>query len=252
MDIIRTILATLFVLMGLGIAMQAWHVRRLGLLLGAIVYAGAGVLAFKLAAWWPLFAGFGGAWALRYTGADPPTDLRLDLPTLDRLDVSDADQVDEYLTKWAAADSQVACVASRFVSEAWERGYRRPSHIQDAPEWSETTAVAGWRRMLAADLQRVASADKSVTIRYLDQLDQLSTPTLLAAGEATIRYGLPATPSTFAEVQSKISDPQELEKYACVYVADALLAGRLRVLAWTFQQWFGERYELPHKRGVSI
>jgi hypothetical protein len=31
MDIVRTILAALFVLMSLGIAMQAWHVRRLGL-----------------------------------------------------------------------------------------------------------------------------------------------------------------------------------------------------------------------------
>lgn len=251
MDIARTILAALFVLMGLGIAMQAWHVRRLGLLLGAIVYAGSGVLAFKLAAWWPLFTGYAGAWALRYMGADPPTDLRLDLPTLDRVDVSDADQLDEYLTKWASADSQVALVASRFVSEAWERGYRRPLHTPDAPEWSAPTAIAGWRQVLAADLRRLASADKSTTIRYLDQIYELSTLTLLAAGEATVRYDLPAAPSTFAEVQSKIPDPQELAKYACAYVADALHAGRLRVLAWTFQQWYGERYELPHKRGVS-
>jgi hypothetical protein len=42
MEIVRAILAALFILMSLGIAMQSWRVRRLGLLLGAVVYAAAG------------------------------------------------------------------------------------------------------------------------------------------------------------------------------------------------------------------
>jgi len=251
MDIARTILAALFMFMGLGIAMQAWHVRRLGLLLGAIVYASAGGLALTLAAWWPLFVGFAGAWALRYMGADPPTDLRFDLPTLDRLDVTDVDQLDVYLKQWVSTDSQVALVASRFVKEAWERGYRKPSHLPNAPEWSATTALDAWNRMMVADLRRVASFDKSSTIRYLDQIDQLSTPTLMAAGEATVKYDLPSNPSSFYEVEGRILESPELAEYASSYVADALLAGRLRVLAWTFQQWYGERYELPDKRRVS-
>jgi len=251
MDIVRTILAALFIFLGVGIAMQAWHVRRLGLLLGAIAYAGSAVLALTLPAWWPLFVGFAGAWALRYMGADPPTDLRFNLPTLDRVDVSNAEQLGVYLQKWVSTDSQVALVASRFVQEAWERGYRKPSHLPGAPEWSATTALAAWNQMMAADLRRVASSEKSATIRYLDQIDELSTPTLMAAGKATVRYDLPANPSSLAEVEGRILESRELAEYASSYVADALLAGRLRVLAWTFQQWYGERYELPHKRGVS-
>lgn len=245
------ILAGLFIFLSLGIARQAWYVRRLGLFFGAVVYAGSGILAFTLAAWWPLFVGFAGAWVLRYLGADPPTDLRFDLPKLDRVYANDAERLDEYLKKWVAADPQVALVTSRFVNEAWELGYRKPSHMPNAPEWSAITAVGAWQQMIASDLRIVASANKSTTMRYLDQIDELSSQPLMAAGNAAVRYDLPATPSNIAEVEEKIQEPQDLADYASAYVADTLFAGRLRVLAWTFQQWYGERYELPHKRGAS-
>lgn len=251
MDVFRMILAGLFIFMSLGIARQAWYVRRLGLFFGAVVYAGSGILAFTLAAWWPLFVGFAGAWILRYMGADPPTDLRFDLPKLNRVDVNDKERLDEYLKKWVATDPQIALVISRFVNEAWELGYRKPSHMPNAPEWSAITAVGAWHQMIASDLRLVALANKRTTMRYLDQIDELSSQTLMAAGNATARYNLHATPSNFAEVEEKIQEPRDLAEYASAYVADTLLAGRLRVLAWTFQQWYGERYELPHKRGAS-
>ena len=251
MDVFRMILAGLFIFMSLGIARQAWYVRRLGLFFGAVVYAGSGILAFTLAAWWPLFVGFAGAWVLRYMGADPPTDFRFDLPKLDRVDANDAERLDEYLKKWVATDPQVALVTSRFVNEAWELGYRKPSNMPNAPEWLATTAVGAWHQMIVSDIRIVASANKSTTMRYLDQIDELSSQPLMAVGDAAVRYDLPATPSNLAQVEEKIQETRDFAEYASAYVADALLAGRLRVLAWTFQQWYGERYVLSHKRGAS-
>src|SRR6266545_2663835 len=128
MGIVRAILAALFILMSLGIATQSWRVRRLGLLLGAVVYAAAGAFSFALESWWPLIAGFAAAWALRRMGAEPPTDLRLDLPVLERGEVSDEHRLREYTEEWLSTDTQVALVASRFVNEAWDRGFRRPAH----------------------------------------------------------------------------------------------------------------------------
>jgi len=70
----------------------------------------------------------------------------------------------------------------------------------------------------------------------------------MAAGEAALRYDLPPTPPDFATVSKRIPSETQLTAYAENYVADAVLSARLRVLAWTYQYWHGERYELVEKR----
>ena len=248
MEVLRAILATVFILMGVGIAMESWRVRRLGLMFGAVVYAAGGASSFGLGSWWPLVAGFAAAWSLRLMGADPLTDLRFDLPVLDRAEVTDANRLNEYAEAWLSTDTQVALVASRFVNEAWDRGFRRPAHIPVAPEWSAGTAVEAWKQMVGTDLRRVASSTKEAMIQYIDELGELSMTTLIVAGEATAQYDLPTAPSHFSIIEGKILDPQRRAEYAAAVVGDALLSARERVLGWTFQHWYGERYRLPETR----
>ncbi|MGA2263932.1 MAG: hypothetical protein ABSH28_21175, partial [Acidobacteriota bacterium] len=223
-------------------------VRRRGLLLGAATYGTAGVLGLVLGTWWPLLAGFATAWILRRAGADPPTDLRLDLPTIERADVSNDARVREYLRWWLANDAQVSLVASRLVREAWQRGLRRPTCVLDDDSWAGSAADEAWLRKVTADIRSLATASRHDFRAHLDEIDALSTQTLMAAGEATDRYELPPTPPDFDTVAKQIHSTTELRAYAQSYVADAILSARLRVLAWTYQHWHGERYELPHKR----
>lgn len=98
----------------------------------------------------------------------------------------------------------------------------------------------------------LATASSDEFVAHLDGIDALGTQTLMAAGNATFKYDLPPSPPDFAVVRSKIPGETELTTYAQNYVADAFFAARLRVLAWTYQCWHGERYEVPEKRSSRL
>ena len=49
--------------------------RHFGLFIMALTYGIPAVLAFTLAHWWPLVAGYGLVWFLKFIGLDPDTDI---------------------------------------------------------------------------------------------------------------------------------------------------------------------------------
>jgi len=61
----------LLAFLALGLFLSFTHTRNAGLLLAALIYAGAAVASFGLMAWWPLAVGFASAWGLRLLGVDP-------------------------------------------------------------------------------------------------------------------------------------------------------------------------------------
>ncbi|MDP9203138.1 MAG: hypothetical protein M3P26_14575 [Gemmatimonadota bacterium] len=248
MAVVRSIVAVLFVVMAVGIFARYTTVRRWGLLLGAMTYGVAGILAFVLGAWWPLVLGFALAWVLGRVGADPRTDLRLDLPTIERTALADASRVRDYLKRWITEDPQVGLVTSGFVRDAWRVGWRRPSSIPNDESWTATSAEEAWFRKTYADMRALASAPKSEFLAHLDSIDALGTRTLIDAGETARKYDLPSTPTDLPDISSRIASEAEMRAYSENYVADVLLAARLRVLAWTYQYWHGERYEVTEKR----
>jgi hypothetical protein len=248
MTILWTIVAGMFVLMSVGIFVRYATVRRSGLLLGAITYAVAGIGALLLGAWWPLAAGVTVAWILGRAGADPPTDLRLDLPTIERPDVGDSRRIHQYLSWWITEDSQVSLVSSQFVREAWEHGWRRPASVPADEAWSAATPTEAWLAATESDMRSLAAVSKERFLAHLDGIDALGAITLMAAGDITVECELPAVPPNLASVRTCIHDDAQLRVYVENYVADALLSARLRVLAWTYQYWHGERYEMVEKR----
>lgn len=67
--------ASLFVVVSI---MMLWAYRRLrhfGLFIMALAYGISAVLAFTLLHWWPLVAGYGMVWLLKFIGLDPDTDI---------------------------------------------------------------------------------------------------------------------------------------------------------------------------------
>ena len=55
-----------------------WAYRRLrhyGLFIMALTYGVSAALAFSLTHWWPLVAGYGVVWILKFIGLDPDADL---------------------------------------------------------------------------------------------------------------------------------------------------------------------------------
>ena len=65
------LISALFVLMSVGLFINYYRARRLGMLLMGLVYGNAAGLAVVLTHWWPLAAGFVLAWVLRLLGFDP-------------------------------------------------------------------------------------------------------------------------------------------------------------------------------------
>src|SRR5439155_2583180 len=128
------------------------------------------------------------------------------------------------------------------------RGFRRPVSVPGDESWAAPTADEAWFRKTAADMRTLESASKSDFLAHLDSIDSLRVGTLMATGEATAKYDLPPAPPDFVSASSRISSEAELIAYAQNYVADAVLSARLRVLAWTYQYWYAERYELVEKR----
>jgi hypothetical protein len=58
--------------------MMLWAYRRLrhfGLFVMALTYGISAVLAFSLLHWWPIVAGYGLVWILKFIGLDPDTDI---------------------------------------------------------------------------------------------------------------------------------------------------------------------------------
>jgi hypothetical protein len=78
MDLLKFVIylfASLFAVVSL---MQLWAYRRtrhFGLFIMALTYGISGLLAFALAHWWPLVAGYGLVWFLKFLGLDPDSDL---------------------------------------------------------------------------------------------------------------------------------------------------------------------------------
>jgi hypothetical protein len=67
--------ASLFVVLSV---MMLWAYRRLrhfGLFMMALTYGIAAILAFTMLEWWPLVAGYGLVWLLKFIGLDPDTDI---------------------------------------------------------------------------------------------------------------------------------------------------------------------------------
>lgn len=71
MTVLLHVVQALFACGALGLLAGFLSSKRIGLLLGAVAYGGAAIASFSLSAWWPLPAGFGVAWILRFLGADP-------------------------------------------------------------------------------------------------------------------------------------------------------------------------------------
>jgi len=65
------IFSALFAVMAVGLFINYYRARRIGMLLMGLVYGNAAGLALVLTHWWPLLVGFVLAWVLRLLGFDP-------------------------------------------------------------------------------------------------------------------------------------------------------------------------------------
>ena len=75
LTIVIYLFASLFVVLSV---MMLWAYRRLrhfGLFVMALTYGIAAILAFTMLEWWPLVAGYGLVWLLKFIGLDPDTDI---------------------------------------------------------------------------------------------------------------------------------------------------------------------------------
>jgi len=63
--------SAIFVLISIGLFVNYYRARHIGMLLMGLVYGNAAGLALVLAHWWPLVVGFVLAWVLRLLGFDP-------------------------------------------------------------------------------------------------------------------------------------------------------------------------------------
>ena len=75
LTIVIYLFASLFVVVSI---MMLWAYRRLrhfGLFVMALTYGIAAALAFTMLEWWPLVAGYGLVWLLKFIGLDPDTDI---------------------------------------------------------------------------------------------------------------------------------------------------------------------------------
>ena len=64
------ILAGFFLVFALAVFVSFWQTRNPWKLLGTVIYAAAGLVAFEMHLWWPLVAAFGATLLLRLFGAD--------------------------------------------------------------------------------------------------------------------------------------------------------------------------------------
>jgi hypothetical protein len=71
MEIAIYVISGLFVLLAAGLAFSYTRKGHAGLLLMAAAYGVSAGAAIALAEGWPLFAGFGAAWMIRFAGLDP-------------------------------------------------------------------------------------------------------------------------------------------------------------------------------------
>lgn len=243
MATVRFVVAVLFQFMAVALVAQFLRVKRFGLLLGAAAYFGGGVLAIATHSWWPLAGGFALVLLLSRLGTELPLDVRDDLPRIDRLDVGNDATINAHLEHWLSVDEQVGLVRSQIIREAWARGFRGPSSLQEYLPADASTAEEAWRRTTLTDLRQLATSSRQAFRTHLDQLMDVTTSTLAEVGDRAERYGLPAEVRDLDHVLASIGAPAEQRAFLDNYVADSIVSARLRVLGWLFQLWHGERYE---------
>ena len=65
------VFASLFIVLAAAMLFAYYRSSHFGLFIMGVTYAASGLLAFAIAHWWPLVAGFILAWLLRLLGLEP-------------------------------------------------------------------------------------------------------------------------------------------------------------------------------------
>jgi hypothetical protein len=72
--------ASLFIVLAATMLFAYYRSSHFGLFIMGVTYAASGLLAFAIAHWWPLVAGFVLAWLLRLLGLEPRVELKEEDP----------------------------------------------------------------------------------------------------------------------------------------------------------------------------
>lgn len=168
-------------------------------------------------------------------------------PSLKREDISNPERVSEFVT-WFIKNEPIANTISGPSSNIiFNEGVRPLTGAENNPEslTPDINSLAVWFTIkIFTDLNKyLKDAKKDEFERFIDLLDKTSGETLVTYAEIGIKYGFDMEHFVYEKEIKKIPDGWERVLFKTNFLSDNVLAAEMRILAWLYNDYFGEWYK---------
>ena len=176
---------------------------------------------------------------------------KVKVPTLLKEDIPKEEKVIEFVSWFMMNDPNVRVISSPSSNIIFKEGVKPKCEENNNPYsfQSDIGTLQEWFGIkVYMDLNNLKDSSKEEFRNFIDKLDEISTKTLMIAGELGQKYNLNLGDSSYEEEIKKISDEKDLESFKQNYFSDNILGAELRILAWLYHEYFGEWYQLKESR----
>ena len=178
--------------------------------------------------------------------------LSRSLPPFRQSDAAREEAVAEFAAAFFERDPMARQLLNHSNISLFSQGYRPTIGIPYDPEqggarFSDLRAY--FVRKLVLDVSSLATLDRASFQRLTDYIGSEGDKTVICAGEIAVRYGLQVEGRFNWEAElRKVPEGPERETFKRCWLNDAILGTELRMLAWMYQQMFGQPYVNPERR----
>lgn len=176
-------------------------------------------------------------------------------PAFQPEDLSSEIALANYVDRFLAQDRMARELLNPSNVMLFSEGYRPRVGIPNDPE------AAGSRfdqlrsffiRKLYLDLRSVSPFTQERLEAFIDQIGTASDTTVICAGEIAVRHNFRVEGRfNFQRELRKVPPGSERETFKNCWLNDAVLGTELRIIAWMYEQLYGEPYVPPHRRSGS-
>lgn len=171
--------------------------------------------------------------------------------TLNKKDITNFEKVAEFVVWWIKNEPIASVISGRSSNIIFNEGYRPKLVNQNNPELvrQDINSLAKWFIVkVFIDLNILEDVAKDEFMKFIDILDEASEETLITAGNMGIKYDINFDNFVYEKEIEKISEESERNLFKANFLSDNVLAAEIRILAWLYYNYFGEWYQLRHKR----
>lgn len=174
------------------------------------------------------------------------------IPLLKKVDITNFTKVAE-LVNWFIENDKLVTIKNPSLNILFAEGYKLKSGIKKEPETFNPNirTLKDWFiTKIFLDLNILKDASKEEFMKFIDELDEISSKALMAVGNIAMKYNINFKEFIYNREIEKIPKGIELESFKLNFFTGSIIASETRILGWLYHNFFGEWYEPKLLRNI--